>query len=138
MKKLLFFVTFGVFCISACDKVFLDVEGQEAKLQGKWQQDSADTVFYNFQKQLFQYQVYEKKDSVSIAFGYYTLQADTAIYLEVLKEFDYISFEHFSDWDERPAETGQDTIAKLYKIEHLTKDKMILSSDKETLSFHKF
>jgi hypothetical protein len=124
--------------MSACDKLFLDVEGQEANLQGKWQQDNADTVFYNFQKQLFQYQVYEKKDSASTAFGYYTLQADTAIYIEVLKAFNYISSNQFSDWDIKQAEAEQDTIAKLFRIEHLAKDKMILSSNGKTLSFHKF
>jgi hypothetical protein len=137
MKKTLFFVTFGLLFTIACDKIFLDIEGKEADLQGKWQMDNVDTVYYNFQKNLFQYQIYRKKEAISSAFGYYTLKGDTAIDLKLLREYAPLSLDHLG-WDTLFSSVQKDTIFKAFKIEKITSKKLILSSDKGKIAFHKF
>lgn len=137
MKKTLFFVTFGLLFIVSCDKIFLDIEGKEADLQGKWQMENVDTVYYNFQKNLFQYQIYRKKETISSAFGYYTLKGDTAIDLKLLREYASFSLDHL-EWDTLYSSAKKDTIFKAFRIEKLTSKKLILSSDKGKITFHKF
>jgi hypothetical protein len=115
----------------------LDVEGKEADLQGKWQMDYMDTVYYNFQKSLFQYQIYEKKDNMSIAFGYYILHGDTAMDLEILSAHTSLSLDYLG-WDTIYPSTDREKLIKAFKIEKLTSKKLILSSGSEVFSFHKF
>lgn len=134
MKSKLFFIICSAFFFCSCDKIFLDVEGKDADLQGKWQMDNADTVYYNFQNNLFMYQIYRKKDQISAAYGYYIFHGDTAIDLQLLKPFP----SEYLGWDTIYASNGNDTIHKLFKIKQLTRKKMILSSDGEDNSFHKF
>jgi len=137
MKIKLFFVICSVFFFYSCDKIFLDVEGKEADLQGKWQMDNADTVFYNFQKNLFQYQIYKEKDQQSVVFGYYVLHSDTAIDIKFLKMQTSIPLDYLG-WDTIYSTDGNDTIHKLFRIEQLTSKKLTLSSNNGKMSFHKF
>jgi hypothetical protein len=135
--KLLFFVTCGVFLLNACDKVFLDVEGKDANLQGKWQLERADTVFFNFQKNLFQYQVLRDNKNFSSGYGYYHLQEDTAIELKLLGQNVNFPLDYLG-WDTLHSVTKPDTLVKSFKIDKLTSKKLVLSSDRETMSFRKF
>jgi hypothetical protein len=139
MKKTLFFVFCSLSFLVSCDKIFLDVEGKDADLQGKWQMDNADTVYFNFQKNLFQYQIYRKKGdaSTSVAYGYYTLHGDTAIDLKLLREFSPFPLDYLG-WDTLYAAAKKDTLAKTFKIKEINNKKLIIFSDNETLSFHKF
>jgi hypothetical protein len=138
LKNKLFLVICSAFFFCSCDKIFLDVEGKEADLQGKWQMDNADTVYYNFQKKLFQYQIYLKKDSLSEGlYGYYVLHGDTAIDLQLLRQYASFSLDYLG-WDTIRASNGNDTICKSFKIKQLTNKQLILSSGSENISFHKF
>ena len=137
MKKTLFFVTCGVLFLASCDKLFVGVSGKEAELQGKWQQDNADTVFYNFQNSIFMYQFYLNKDTIFQAYGYYTLYGDTAIDLRLLREYANVSLDHLG-WDTLYSATGQDTIFKAFRINELTNKKLVLQSNNGKVSFHKF
>lgn len=137
MKQLAFFIICSIIFFTSCDKVFLDVSGKEADLQGKWQMDNADTVFFNFQKNLFQYQVYNGS-TLGTSYGYYTLHGDTAIDIKLLREFSRISLDHLG-WDTIQAPIrGQDTIFRAFTIEKLDSKKLILSAKGEKSSFHKF
>jgi len=140
MKRTMFFVTccllFNLLLIS-CDKMFLRISGREADLQGKWQMDNADTVYYNFQNNLFMYQIYLKKDSMSQVRGYYALYGDTALDVRLLTEDALFSLDYLG-WDTLHSSTGQDTIFKAYKIEQFTKEKLILNSNNGRESFHRF
>jgi hypothetical protein len=121
----------------SCDRIFLDVEGKEADLQGKWQMDGVDTVYYNFQKRLFQYQIYVKKDRMTSVYGYYFLHGDTVIDLELIKKYLPTSLNvslKGLGWDD----TDDDMIFKSFRINNLTNKKLILSADDEIISFHKF
>ena len=137
MKKALFFVTCSVLFLVSCDKLFVGISGKEAELQGKWQQDNADTVYYNFQNSLFMYQIYLNKDSIAQSYGYYNLYGDTAIDLRLLSEYTNFSWEQLG-WTTFYSPTGQDTIFKSFKINELTDKKLVLQSNDGKISFHKF
>ena len=137
MKKALFFVTCSALFLVSCDKLFVGISGREAELQGKWQMDNADTVFYNFQNSLFMYQIYLNKGTISQAYGYYNLYGDTEIDLRLLSEYANLSLDRLG-WDTLYSATRQDTIFKSFKIEELTSKKLVLQSNSGKLSFHKF
>ena len=137
MKKTLIFVICILSLLSSCDKLFVGISGKEADLQGKWQMDGADSVYFNFQNSLFLYQIYEKKDVLSQAFGYYTLYKDSGLDLRLLREYSSISLDHLG-WDTLVSITGQDTLYKAFKIEGFTKNKIVLSSEDKKISLHKF
>jgi len=145
MRKTLIFVTCSLLCsltFIACDKLFVHISGKEVDLQGKWQMVNADTVYYNFQNSLFQYQMYRNENQMMSGIGYYILDGETHIELRLLQEHTQNwLINHLSnlEWDILPSPTGeQDTIIKTYKIDKFTKKELILSSDNERLSFHKF
>ncbi|MCL1934182.1 MAG: lipocalin-like domain-containing protein [Candidatus Azobacteroides sp.] len=137
MKKTLFFVICSLLFLISCDKLFISVSGKEVDLQGKWQMDDADTVYYNFQNSLFQYQIYLKKDGMSQVFGYYTLYGDTALDLRLLKEYASFPLDYLG-WDTLYSSTGQDTIFKVFEIIKFTNKELILHSNSGKMSFHKF
>jgi len=137
MKKTLFFVTCSLIFMISCDKLFVGISGKEADLQGKWQMESADTVYYNFQNSLFLYQIYLKKDKMSQVYGYYILHSDNSLDLRLLREYSPIPLDYLK-WDTLYSTTGQDTLFKAFKIEKFTKNQLILHSNNERISFHKF
>jgi hypothetical protein len=137
MRLKLFFVICGAFFFCSCDKIFLDVEGKEADLQGKWQMDNADTVYYNFQNNLFLYQIYRVKERMSDVYGYYVMHGDTAIDVQLLRRQASFPLDYLG-WDTIYSSGGNDTICKSFKIKKITGKKLILSSDREDISFHKF
>jgi hypothetical protein len=117
--------------------MLVNVSGKEADLQGKWQMDNADTVYYNFQNNLFKYQIYKQKNIISWVDGYYVLYGDTALDLRLLREYSAINLDYLG-WDTLHSSTGQDTIFKRFTIEKLTNKILILSSDELKTSLHKF
>jgi len=137
MKKTIFFVICVLLFLVSCDKLFVGISGKEADLQGKWQMDNADTVYYNFQNSLFMYQIYLQENKISSVQGYYILYGDTALDLRLLNEYSFISLDHLG-WDTLRSSTGQDTIFKRFTIEKLTSKKLILYSNNGKISFHKF
>lgn len=146
MKNILFVFLFGIiFCVS-CDKIILDVDGFEAKIQGKWQLVPADTIYYNFQKNLFGYQIYLNEDSILSVYGYYTLLSDTAVYLELLCKESFINYDKrylgsldIIGWDTLDGGSASDTLYHFYKIKECASDKMILiDTNEEELIFEKF
>ena len=87
MMKNLIAITCFVVALVSCNKV-------EHKLEGKWQLktveangvvQTVDTVWYNFQTSLFEYQLYDPaKDVYRTNFGYKTLEGDTRLDLELV------------------------------------------------------
>jgi len=137
LRKAIFFVTCAFLLLVACDKLFVGVSGKKAELQGKWQMNGADTVYYNFQNDIFLYQIYLTKSEISQVYGYYNLYGDTSIDLRLLRDYALFPLDYLG-WDTLHSATGQDTIFKSFKIEKLTSKDLILSSDNGMMSFHKF
>jgi len=138
MKRSLFFVICSLLFLVSCDKMFVRISGKEADLQGKWQMNNADTVYYNFQNSLFMYQIYRTPGHMSGVYGYYVLYGDTAIELRLLRQYAGFSLNYLG-WDTLRSETaGEDTICKKFTIERFTTKDLVLSSEDKTTSFHKF
>jgi hypothetical protein len=136
MKRVAYIVL-SLLLLSACDKLFLDVDGDQADLQGKWQLVPADTVYFNFQKNLFQYQIYLAKDSIKQAYGYYTFEENDSIRLDLLPHFTQFLPGQL-DWEVIPGENNADTIRKIFHIDLVNSKKLVLTSGRETLTFQKF
>ena len=136
MRKTVFFVICCLILLSSCDKIFVDISGKEADLQGKWKVDNVDSVYYNFQSSLFQYQIYQQKEAMSMAYGNYTLY-DTALDIRLLSEHTVISLDHLK-WDTLFSSTSHDTIFKRFTIEKLTNKQLVLNSNNGKISLHKF
>ena len=137
MRKTVFFVISLFLFLVSCDKLLFNISGKEADLQGKWQMDNVDTVFYNFQNSLFQYQIYTQKDVMMAVNGYYTLYGDSAIDLRLIREYSPIHLD-FLGWDTLYSSTNKDIIFNRFTIEKFNKKQLILNSNKGKVSFHKF
>ena len=138
MKKTLLFVTCSLLCLASCDKIFVHVSETAAEIQGKWQMENADSVFYNFQNNLFQYQIYMKPNAISQAYGFYYVRGNNELELRLLKELSTVSLDHL-EWDTHYSASGkQDTVVQTFKIDKVTRTQLILQSDKGKISFHKF
>ena len=143
-SKYLLFLTASLL-LFACDKLFVNgIEGTDADLQGKWQQTSDNTVYYNFQNNLFEYQKYIGQDSILSIFGYYTLLGDTAIYLELLPKYTEINRVptsyplDFLEWDIIPGIAATDTLAQQFSLHFTTNQEMRLSNSSKTYVFRRF
>lgn len=149
MKKNLIILFFLLSLVYSCDDIFVDISGQAAKIQGKWQSTTADTLFFNFQNNLFEYQIYLEKDSLLSVYGFYTLLEDTAIYLTLLSEYAYINDRHLLNqyplqdvihWEmkKRGTEKEPDTLFRHFKMEGPSANKLKLIYESEELTFRKF
>lgn len=124
----------GLLSLIACG------DSLERQLEGKWQLktveqngqiETVDTVWYNFQNSLFEYQVYVPAiDSVRNMYGYKTLVGDQHLELELVSYFITIKdFLPLTDWSS-PKRT--------FQIEESTGSRLTLSSEGKTYTFKKY
>ena len=124
----------GLLSLIACG------DSLERQLEGKWQLktveqngqiETIDTVWYNFQNSLFEYQVYVPAiDSVRNMYGYKTLVDDQHLELELVSYFITIKdFLPITDWS-APKRT--------FQIEESTGSRLTLSSEGKTYIFKKY
>jgi hypothetical protein len=105
------------------------------KLDGKWQMrqvetggnvQQVDTVFYNFQTSLFQYQIYNPRtDGYSVRYGFKTV-TDGELFLELETSDDFLKQ---TDWD---------SAARAFTIEKITGKELILTGEGKRYTFRKF
>ena len=123
----------GLLSLIACG------DSLERQLEGKWQLktveqngqiETVDTVWYNFQNSLFEYQVYVPAiDSVRNMYGYKTLVDDQHLELELVSYFITIKdFLPITDWSS-PKRT--------FQIEESSGSRLTLSSEGKTYTFKK-
>ena len=124
----------GLLSLIACG------DSLERQLEGKWQLktveqngqiETVDTVWYNFQNSLFEYQVYVPAiDSVRNMYGYKTLVDDQHLELELVSYFITIKdFLPLTDWSS-PKRT--------FQIEESTGRRLTLSGEGKTYTFKKY
>ena len=124
----------GLLSLIACG------DSLERHLEGKWQLktveqngqvETVDTVWYNFQNSLFEYQVYVPAiDSVRNMYGYKTLADDQHLELELVSYFITIKdFLPLTDWS---------SYKRTFQIEESTGSRLILSSEGKTYTFKKY
>lgn len=123
----------SLFLLASCDK-------PERQLEGKWLLKEVeengvvtpvDTVWYNFQTSLFQYQIYDRaSDTYQVCYGYKVMNDEHSLDLELT--FDYEGVRDFlplTDWD---------SAKRHFKIESLTGKELRLSGDGKRYLFSKF
>ncbi|MDR1720471.1 MAG: hypothetical protein LBR67_10200 [Dysgonamonadaceae bacterium] len=130
-------------CSVACDRLFVDIDGVSAKLQGKWQQTDDPTVYFNFQNQLFQYQQYLYPDSILSVFGFYNLIDEQTIRLKLLAQTQINSLGadiplDFLQWDTLPGTNGMDTLTQQFSIKLLNRNNLNLSNSSKNHVFRKY
>ena len=124
----------GLLSLIACG------DSLERQLEGKWQLktveqngqiETVDTVWYNFQNSLFEYQVYVPAiDSVRNMYGYKTLVDDQHLELELVSYFITIKdFLPITDWS---------APKRIFQIEESTGSRLTLSSEGKTYIFKKY
>ena len=123
-----------IFCLMA---VFFSCDRKgEDELEGKWQlrtvaedgvTQQVDTVWYNFQGSLFQYQLYDtESESYSSYLGYKDL-TDQTLDLELMQSSS--EFLTVTDWTD---------MKRTFYVEKCSSSQLILSGDGKTYTFRKF
>lgn len=112
----------------------------EQKLEGKWQLkevkrqegqvERVDTVWYNFQTSLFEYQLYVPAlDSMRNLYGYKTLLGADSLELELISYFNTTqNFLPLTDWS---------APKRLFRIVEQRGDRLVLESDGKEYHFKK-
>jgi hypothetical protein len=132
MTKNILIVISILFCF-ACSK------DEQSKLSGKWQMQqieidgntiSVDTIYFNFESGLFQYQIYSPATNNYRAWlGYNTVNNGNQLLLELNDQKNISQFIHLTDWSE-----GK----RMYTIDKLSGKQLVLSSENKTYTFRKF
>lgn len=126
-------IVISILLFFACSK------DEQSKLSGKWQIQQiemngnvvpVDTIYFNFESSLFQYQIYSpSSNSYKSWVGYNSVNDGNQLLLELNDQNNIKQFLHLTDWSE-----GK----RLYTIEKLTNKRLILSSENRTYTFRKF
>mgnify|MGYP004454350841 FL=1 len=133
IKTALVALALGLAC-GGCDNSL------EQKLEGKWQlkevrrpeglAERVDTVWYNFQTSLFEYQLYVPAlDSMRNLYGYKTLLGADSLELELISYFNTTQdFLPLTDWS---------APKRLFRIVEQRGDRLVLESDGKEYHFKK-
>ncbi len=133
IKTALVALVLGLAC-GGCDNSL------EQKLEGKWQLkevkqpeglvERVDTVWYNFQTSLFEYQLYVPAlDSMRNLYGYKTLLGADSLELELISYFNTTqNFLPLTDWS---------APKRLFRIVEQRGNRLVLESDGKEYHFKK-
>ena len=120
--------------ITACSK------DTQSKLYGKWQLqevevngvvEKVDTVYFNFQQDLFMYQIYQPQtQTYSYRYGYDIMEGEHTVHLELINNPEPLSsFLPLTDWS---------SAKRTYTIDKVSNKQLIMYSEGKTYTFRKF
>ncbi len=120
--------------ITACSK------DTQSKLYGKWQLqevevngvvEKVDTVYFNFQQDLFMYQIYQPQtQTYSYRYGYDIMEGEHTVHLELINDPGPLSsFLPLTDWS---------SAKRTYTIDKVSNKQLIMYSEGKTYTFRKF
>ena len=122
----------AIFLWSACDSHTTEFEGkwQLAEIECAGDVTPVDTVWYNFQTSLFQYQIYDRTtDQYLAVHGYHTYE-NGILSLDLFQSTeDERNFLKRTDWD---------SAQRSFSVEEISREKLILSDDGKRYIFRKF
>lgn len=122
----------AIFLWSACDSHTTEFEGkwQLAEIEYAGNVTPVDTVWYNFQTSLFQYQIYDRTtDQYLAVHGYHTYE-NGILSLDLFQSTeDERNFLERTDWD---------SAQRSFSVEEISREKIILSDDGKRYIFRKF
>ncbi len=132
MKKRLIIAASVLIALSACDTMSTDLEGkwQLNQIECGGEISAVDTVWYNFQTTLFQYQIYDRSsDRYRYSYGYNFYEGDQ-LKLQLLSDPHPVGeFLPYTDWHE---------VTRNFCVEKVTHKQLILSSEGKKYIFKKF
>jgi hypothetical protein len=120
--------------VTACSK------DTQSKLYGKWQLqevevngvvEKVDTVYYNFQQDLFMYQIYRPQtQSYSYRYGYDIMEGEKTVHIELINDPGALSsFLPLTDWN---------SAKRTFTIDKVSNKQLIMNSEGKTYTFRKF
>ena len=120
--------------VTACSK------DTQSKLYGKWQLqevevngvvEKVDTVYYNFQQDLFMYQIYRPQtQSYSYRYGYDIMEGEKTVHIELINDPGALSsFLPLTDWN---------LAKRTFTIDKVSNKQLIMNSEGKTYTFRKF
>ena len=122
----------AIFLWSACDSHTTEFEGkwQLAEIEYAGNVTPVDTVWYNFQTSLFQYQIYDRTtDQYLAVHGYHTYE-NGILSLDLFQSTeDERNFLERTDWD---------SAQRSFSVEEISREHLILSDDGKRYIFRKF
>lgn len=134
-------ITCFVVALVSCNKV-------EHKLEGKWQLktveangvvQTVDTVWYNFQTSLFEYQLYDASTGIHYYnYGYKTMDGDTKVDLELVNYWDEKTLPELMPLKDFLLLTDWDSSKQAFTIERSSAGDLVLSREGKTYTFKKF
>ena len=120
----------------------------ETKLEGKWQMQwmetdgvrtAVDTVYYNFQNNLFMFQYRITADQVGSVYGYKELKNDDQTLVLEIDDREGPNTPNSAATLERFYQiSGWEEATHTFTVDKLTRSKLILSDDKHSYIFRKF
>ena len=127
-------VVCSLLLITACSK------DTQSKLYGKWQLqevevngvvEKVDTVYYNFQQDLFMYQIYRPQtQSYSYRYGYDIMEGEKTVHIELINDPGALSsFLPLTDWN---------SAKRTFTIDKVSNKQLIMNSEGKTYTFRKF
>lgn len=126
----------AVAVLTACQKVTHTLEGkwQLSAVEADGRVSEVDTVWYNFQTSLFEYQVYIPATGEYLRkFGYKTLSDDeTRLDLELIEDYNKPPLKEFlrrTDWS---------AAKRSFTIEESSVTRLVLSGDGKRYTFKRF
>lgn len=132
MKKGLIIAASILLGLSACDTMTTDLEGkwQLNQIESAGNTVTVDTVWYNFQTTLFQYQIYDcASDSYRYSNGYNFYEGDQ-LKLQLLSDPHPVQeFLPYTDWSEATRD---------FTVEKVSNKQLILSSEGKRYIFKKY
>ena len=120
--------------VTACSK------DTQSKLYGKWQLqevevngvvEKVDTVYYNFQQDLFMYQIYRPQtQSYSYRYGYDIMEGEKTVHIELINDPGALSsFLPLTDWS---------SAKRTFTIDKVSNKQLIMNSEGKNYTFRKF
>ena len=132
MKKSLIIAISALLGLGACDTMTTNLEGkwQLNQIESEGNVATVDTVWYNFQTTLFQYQIYDRTtDQYLAVHGYHTYE-NGILSLDLFQSTeDERNFLKRTDWD---------SAQRSFSVEEISREKLILSDDGKRYIFRKF
>lgn len=122
----------AIFLWSACDSHTTEFEGkwQLAEIEYAGNVTPVDTVWYNFQTSLFQYQIYDRTTDQYLAVHGYHAYENGILSLDLFQSTeDERNFLERTDWD---------SAQRSFSVEEISREKLILSDDGKRYIFRKF
>jgi hypothetical protein len=117
--------------IGVDDVFFFNVNNKQYSVLVNGVVEKVDTVYYNFQQDLFMYQIYRPQtQSYSYRYGYDIMEGEKTVHIELINDPGALSsFLPLTDWS---------SAKRTFTIDKVSNKQLIMNSEGKTYTFRKF